>query len=89
MTTMDAARPERQLLSAVLEDAMRVLYFSRRASHRREVWEWMSDDFAEDPFAFVALCETLDLDPGAVRAMARHNMVQRGRPLPSVLDRAA
>lgn len=89
MTTMDAAQPERRLLSAVLEDALRVLYFGRRASRRREAWAWMTDDLAEGPFAFAALCETLDLDPDAVRAMVRHNLLQSGRPLPSSLDRAA
>ena len=86
---MEAASAERRLLSAVLVDAMQVLYFGRRASYRREVWEWMTDVFAEGPFAFGTLCETLDLDPGAVRAMARHNLVQLGRPMPSALDRAA
>ncbi len=89
MTTMEAASPERRLLGAVLEDAMRVLSLGRRASERREVWEWMTDVFAEGPFAFGTLCETLDLDPGAVRATARAKMLQFGRPLPSSLDRAA
>lgn len=85
----DVASAERRLLSAVLVDALRVLYFGRRACQRREVWTWMTDPFGFGPFAFGSLCEALELDAGSVRTLVRHNLEQLGRPLPSTVDRAA
>jgi hypothetical protein len=89
MPSIQVAVAERRLMTAVLLDALRVLYVGRRAGHRREVWEWMTDAFDVGPFAFVTLCESLGLEPNAIRATVRRNLEHRGRPLPPSYERAA
>jgi len=60
--------PERRLLAAVLEDAVRTyqqLSTARDFRGRRlfrEVEEWFASERADDPFAFVRICEVLGLD---------------------------
>jgi hypothetical protein len=66
-------QPEKRLQIAVLADA--VLTFHRTAGIDRtrprrlhaEVAEWFASDGTDGPFAFVAICQSLALDPGYVR----------------------
>jgi hypothetical protein len=66
--------PERRLMVAVLEDAMRELvrpggpWYGARARQRKEVQVWLESDDVAWPFSFVNVCEALDLDPGEVRS---------------------
>lgn len=57
-------------MAAVLEDAMDV--FRHPARHRRrqlrETETWLRSDDRSWLFSFVRVCETLGLDPHAVRA---------------------
>ena len=66
-------QPEKRLQVAVLADA--VLTFQRwagdeRARARRlfvEVEAWFGSDDADGPFAFIAICDSLKLDPSYIR----------------------
>ena len=59
------------LLLAVLEDGIRS-YLSPVGEIRREAEYWVNSSRAQSPFCFVVICETLGLEPGAVRhALAR------------------
>ena len=66
--------PERRLLAAVLEDAVRT--YQRLSSARdfrgrrlfREVEEWFASEHTDGPFAFVRICEVLGLDGAWIRA---------------------
>jgi hypothetical protein len=72
---LDAARlqPEKRLQLAVLEDA--VTTFHRCVGNRgaravrllAEVEAWFSSEATDSPFAFVTICDGLDLDPGYIR----------------------
>ena len=70
-------QPEKRLQLAVLQDA--VLTFHRLAgvSGRRparlfaEVDAWFASEGTNDPFTFVTICDTLNLDPGYIRAGLR------------------
>ena len=70
-------QPEKRLQLAVLEDA--VLTFERSvgvddARPQRllaEVEAWVASDATDWPFAFVAICHTLNIDPDYVRAGLR------------------
>lgn len=72
-------RPEENLCLAVLVDALDTLQKYHQATNskgRRLWWEasyWVRSDDRQWPFAFLNICELLDLDPDAVRtrAMAR------------------
>jgi hypothetical protein len=82
----EARPPERRLMLAVLEDALRS--YERYASSARqrgrrlfrEAEEWFASDAATWPFSFVIICETLDLEPEYVRAGLR---ARRPRTRPS------
>lgn len=75
--------PEVRLQIAVLEDAVdristlrrahmsRVLHV-REAEELREIERWVSDDSVDWPYAFVACCESLRLDPSAMREQLLH-----------------
>jgi hypothetical protein len=59
------------LLLAVLEDGIRS-YLSPIKEVRAEAEYWVASSRARSPFSFVVICETLGLEPGAVRdALAR------------------
>ena len=66
--------PERRLLAAVLEDAVRTFQkLSRARDFRgrrlfREVEEWFASEYGDSPFAFVRICEVLGLDGAWLRA---------------------
>src|SRR5262249_15387935 len=55
------------LMVAVLEDGIRS-YLSSRIVIRREAEYWITSGDRRQPFAFHVVCETLGLEPGAVRA---------------------
>jgi hypothetical protein len=71
---VSAVRPEVALMQAVLEEAMVCLqgHFGlmgrrgRRLAQEAEAW-FLSED-AHWPFAFISICEVLNLEPTAVRA---------------------
>jgi hypothetical protein len=69
--------PERALMLAVLEDAIRCFAGARRTRGgrlRRSVRgaeAWISVDDHAWPFSFVNVCAAFDLSPGAVRAALR------------------
>ena len=82
--------PELLLIDAVLEDALRcVQRLSRGVTHRQfeEALEWFDSDRYDSPFAFVNVCDVLDLDPAAVRSSLRivdtrvHAVSNRGHAL--------
>ena len=72
-------QPEKRLQAAVLDDA--VLVYQRHAvderSRRRivfvELEAWFASDAAEGPFAFVAICDSLGLDPEYIRRGVRQS----------------
>ena len=69
------ATPERRLLAAVLEDAVRIIRCG--PAYRRRTWEranayreaiaWVSADRDAWPFCFIAVCEALGFDADSVR----------------------
>jgi hypothetical protein len=65
--------PERRLMIAVLEDAIRSIRRSRILTNAwwRRVFEeekrWFLSEDRHSPFSFECICETLELDPNAVR----------------------
>src|SRR5438093_13567542 len=69
-------QPEKRLMLAVLEDATATLLRPHHARQRRalrEAEEWLDSADTESPFAFIRICEVLDLDAqwlrtGLVRA---------------------
>ena len=56
----------RALMLAVLEDAIRC-YLDARGRVADEAERWIKANWRESPFSFVIVCETLRLDPQAVR----------------------
>lgn len=58
----------RALMLAVLEDAIRC-YLDGRKSISQEAERWLKANWRDSPFSFVIVCETLRLDPQAVRCM--------------------
>jgi len=58
------------LMQAVLEDGMRS-YLARDERLRTEAEWWIASSSRRSPFAFAIVCETLSLEPGAVRIALR------------------
>lgn len=77
---------ERRLLLAVLEDGIRTLLKYAAATRgrpcrlRQEAWRWMQSDDQADVFAYAAICEALDIDPGRLRARVRSELEMLLRP---------
>lgn len=69
-----ALQPERQLMLAVLDDAVSTfckhLYdqYPRKRRVFAEVEEWFASDDTEWPYSFVNICQSLDLDISWVRS---------------------
>jgi hypothetical protein len=65
--------PERRLMLAVLENAVMALERHATSQGRgptrefTEAHDWIFSDDASWPFAFVNVCDALDLDPRYVR----------------------
>ena len=70
-------QPERQLMAAVLVDAVATWRRYRRGQDARarqrlaEVVAWVDDPGTTWPFSFVRICAELDLDPARIRKMLR------------------
>ena len=70
-------QPERQLMAAVLVDAVATWRRYRRARDGQErarldeVVAWLEDPSASWPFSFVRICAELELDPVRIRARLR------------------
>ena len=69
----------RGLLLAVLEDGIRS-YLSPVPEVRAEAEYWVGSGRARSPFAFVVICETLGLEPTAVRTSLERMRAQRVDP---------
>ena len=67
-------QPEKRLMLAVLEDAVATALkygYARRVAEPQamsELEDWFSSEDERCPFAFVRICEALDLDAGCIRA---------------------
>ena len=67
------AEPEKMLMLAVLEDALKSLQKQIRAANRqgqkvcREVEEWLFIDASDGIFSFSSICDTLELSPACIR----------------------
>lgn len=66
----EAAHGIRNLMIAVLEDAVRA-YVAGNAQERVETEVWVVSRERRFPFAFTVICETLGLEPDAVREALR------------------
>ena len=74
-STPDVRTGIRGLMLAVLEDGIRA-YLGTRARARSEAEFWVNSKRQNWPFAFIAVCSTLGLEPSAVRR-ALHSMRER------------
>jgi hypothetical protein len=69
----DRILPYKRLLMAVLEDAVRCFQANvgvTNSTRRRlfvETELWIQNDTADGPFSYVAICETLGIDPAYMR----------------------
>lgn len=65
--------PEKELMLAILADAIECILkycaepIPLRAKLFHEAREWLFDHEEKEPFSFLNVCETLDLDPGYLR----------------------
>lgn len=65
--------PEKELMLAVLADAVECFFKHSTAHHRagtrlfREAREWIFAEDGEQPFSFVNVCEALSLNPNYIR----------------------
>ena len=65
--------PEKELMLAIMSDAIEcVLKYCEepiplREKLFREAYDWLFDDDDREPFAFLNLCETLNLNPSYLR----------------------
>jgi hypothetical protein len=67
------------LMLAVLEDAIRA-YLSHEPRARTEAEGWILSRQRRSVFSFIVVCETLGLEPKAVRAALRRLRVQQISP---------
>jgi hypothetical protein len=95
LTSLSGGEPRRAgytgtkaLMQAVLEDGIRS-YLQARGRLHEEAEDWISSHQRTSPFAFAVVCETLGLDPSAVRIALRrmrsrsetaHHLTRRTRP---------
>ena len=80
---------------AVLEDGVELLTRHRwgagRPSHRllRETEAWLASDDTSWPFAFVNVCDALEIDAARVRRFVRTECLARGSSRNQVAGRAS
>ncbi len=67
------------LMLAVLEDGINS-YFTGKGRARTEAEHWISTPRRHSPFSFAVVCETLGLEPQAVRAALRRMRETRAAP---------
>jgi hypothetical protein len=65
------------LMVAVLDNGI-ASYFSHTPRIRAEAELWLADSGHESPFSFTVVCETLGLEPDAVRAALDRVRTQNG-----------
>jgi hypothetical protein len=73
------------LMQAVLEDGVRS-YLARDKRLRAEAEWWIASGSRRSPFAFTIVCETLGLEPGAVRVAVRR-LRENNLPARQILGR--
>jgi len=66
----DVSTPERRLALAVLADAIRHVRYGGGGAADDEAW--FASDAIDHPFAFLAVCESLGLDPDHLRRGVRN-----------------
>ena len=72
------------LMLAVLENGFRS-YFSPKLRIRSEAERWIKNPQGRSPFSFTVVCETLGLEPDAVRmALQRLRATQEGFDQPPI-----
>ena len=85
-------RPERRLMHAVLEDALRTLLGARygrtSATRARQELAWFMSADAADPFTFERVCEVLGIDAAWLRGRVLA-AYRGGRPVDREAIRAA
>lgn len=64
------------LMLAVLEDGIRSFLGGARLLSQEADW-WIGSPRRHSPFSFVVICETLGLDPTAVRTTLEHMRAQK------------
>ena len=67
------------LMLAILEDGIRN-YLSTVTRHRNEAEHWVTTAKQRSPFSFTVVCETLGLEPDAVRVALNRMREQRVSP---------
>jgi hypothetical protein len=69
LTPKDFARPEKELMLAVLTDAIWDYRRYAGSDHRRfkGARDWLFDDDDDQLFSFITICETLNFNPTAIR----------------------
>ena len=70
----------RALMLAVLEDGISS-YLNGKGRTRAEAEHWITTTLRRSPFSFVIVCETLGLEPQAVRGALRRMRETRAMPL--------
>lgn len=83
--------PERELMLAILADAIECILkyceqpIPMRIKLFQEAREWLFDHEEKEPFSFLNVCETLDLDPSYLRRgiqeKMRSNSVEMDMPV--------
>ena len=74
------------LMLAVLEDAIRSYLGSSRLPAQEAEW-WIRSPRRQSPFSFVVVCETLGLEPDAVRRALQHWRATNTAPMASLVRR--
>ena len=71
------------LMLAVLDNGI-ASYLSATPRIRAEAEYWIATSARRSPFSFTVVCETLRLEPDAVRAALQRLRAQQGKPLRSL-----
>jgi len=75
--------PEKELMLAILSDAIECILkyceepIPLREKLFREAYDWLFEDDDKEPFAFLNLCETLNLNPSYLRRGLLQKMRER------------
>ncbi len=75
------------LMLAVLENGFRS-YFSPKVRIRAEAERWVKSPLGRSPFSFTVVCETLGLEPDAVRGALRRLRANQGTFDPPPIKRS-
>jgi hypothetical protein len=75
------------LMLAVLENGVRS-YFSPKTRIRAEAERWVRNAQGRSPFSFVVVCETLGLEPDAVRTALRRRRASQEAPAQPLIKRS-